>query len=70
MEVLQNDDGRGKLLPMRNGFLICPYCRRNKKLMRIPPKSEGRGLVAWCKDCRREVKFDIFAGQSFESRSQ
>lgn len=65
----------GKLLPVEqtgNGetYLICPVCRRNRRLMKILPDSSGHNIVAFCRDCKSEIKIDIFEGQCFESRSQ
>ena len=58
------------MLTVRDGFLICPRCRRNKRLMKINPDTEARGVVAFCRDCKSEILIDIEQGQCFESRSR
>ena len=55
---------------VRDGFLICPICRRNKRLMRIDPQTRAVHLAVWCRDCKSEIILDIDQGQCFESRSQ
>ena len=60
----------GKLYMVRDGFLICPICRRNKRLMRIDPQTRAVHLAVWCRDCKSEIILDIDQGQCFESRSQ
>lgn len=68
--ALQTSVKRGKLYVVRDGFLVCPNCRRNKRLMRIDPKTRAVNLAVWCRDCKNEIMLDIDQGQCFESRSQ
>lgn len=68
--MLQTGMNRGRMLTVKGGWLICPVCRRNKHLMRIPPDASARGVVAYCRDCKTEVRIDIDEGQCFESRSR
>ena len=68
--MLQMTHQRGKLLTVRDGYLICPNCRRNKRLMKINPDTQGHNVVAYCRDCKTEIILDIDKGQCFESRSQ
>lgn len=60
----------GKMLTVRDGYLICPNCRRNKRLMKINPDTVAHRVVAFCRDCKTENIVDINRGQCFESRSQ
>ena len=60
----------GKMLIVRDGYLICPNCRRNKRLMKINPDTVAHRVVAFCRDCKTENIVDINRGQCFESRSQ
>lgn len=57
-----------KMLPTRDGFLICPICRRNKRLQFIDSKTEARDLPVYCPDCKNRIYIDILQGQCFESR--
>lgn len=61
---------RGTLYMVRDGFLICPICGRNHKLLRIDPETRAKHLAVWCRDCKSEIILDIDQGQCFESRSQ
>ena len=56
-------------ITVKNGWITCPNCRRNKKLLRIDPDTEAVGLPVWCKDCKTEIILDIHRGQSVERRS-
>ena len=61
---------RGKMLTVKGGWLECPNCRRNKRLMKINPDTTAQRVVAYCRDCKVENIVDIDKGQCFESRSQ
>lgn len=67
---MKSEAVHGKLIPVRDGYLICPVCRRNRRLMKINPDTEGRGIVAFCRVCKTEHIVDIVQGQSYESQSQ
>ena len=58
------------MLTVKDGFLVCPHCRRNRKLMKIRPEAEATGVVAFCRTCKTESVVDIHKGQCFESRSR
>lgn len=60
----------GKMLAVKDGYLICPNCRRNKRLMKIDPDTEAVNLIAYCRNCKTENYVDIHQGQCFESRSR
>ena len=60
----------GKMLTVRNGYLVCPHCRRNKRLIQVPPDAKAERLRVWCRDCKTETIVDMEQGQCFESRGQ
>lgn len=60
----------GRMLAVKDGWLTCPNCRRNKRLMKINPDTVASRAVAYCRDCKTEHIVDIDRGQCFESRSQ
>ncbi|MFQ8927293.1 MAG: cysteine-rich KTR domain-containing protein [Evtepia gabavorous] len=55
---------------MRNGWLVCPVCRRNKRLLHVLPETTAENLEVFCRDCKSTLKVDISIGQSVERRSQ
>ena len=65
MQSLKKD---GKLI-VKNGWVACPNCRRNKRLLRIDAETEAHDLPVYCKDCKTEVILNIDRGQSVERRS-
>ena len=67
---MQNAAIHGRILTVKDGYLICPNCRQNKRLMKINPETEARKVVAFCRSCKAENIVDIERGQCFESRSQ
>ena len=67
---MQTNKNHGKLLTVKDGYLVCPICRRNKRVMRINPDTVATRVVAYCRDCKTKSIVDIDRGQCFESRSQ
>ena len=61
--------GKSDILRVTNGWLTCPVCKRNKRLLRVSPTTEAKDLRVWCKDCKSEIILDIARGQSVERRS-
>lgn len=51
------------------GWAQCPVCRRNRRLARVLPETEGKNIAWFCKDCKQEIIVDIERGQSVERRS-
>ena len=60
----------GATLSTKDGWITCPICRRNHRLMRIRDDTFGRNLVAYCRTCRSEVILNIDEGQSVKRQSQ
>ena len=60
----------GKMLAVRDGYLICPICRRNTRLIQVRPETEAWSLTVFCRMCKSEIKIDIEKGQCFESQGQ
>lgn len=56
-------------IEVKNGWLTCPVCHRNKKLLRIDRDTEASGLPVFCRDCKHESILDISRGQRVELRS-
>ena len=67
---MQTQEKHGRMLTMKDGYLVCPNCRRNKRLMKINSDTVATKVVAFCRDCKTENIVDIDRGQCYESRSQ
>lgn len=60
----------GKELSIVGGYLICPRCFRNRKLLRVRSDTVGKNIEVYCRDCKSKILIDIIEGRSFESRSR
>lgn len=69
-KALKGQEKRDKMLTVRSGWLECPSCRRNRRMMQILPSTEGRNVVAFCRVCKTEHIVDIVKGECFESYGQ
>ena len=58
------------MLVVKDGYLVCPRCRQNRKVMRILPQTTASSLQIFCKSCKAEILIDIVEGQCYESRSR
>ena len=67
---MQEQRNRGKILTVRQGYLVCPSCRRNTRLLQVRPDTVAYNLVVYCRDCKTEHKIDIVEGKCFESRGR
>lgn len=67
---MQSAHGHGIMLTVRDGYLVCPRCRQNRKVMRILPTTTAQNLQIYCKSCKAEMLIDIVKGQCYESRSR
>ena len=66
---MQFNEKTAKLI-VKDGWVICPVCRRNHRLLRVGPETEARYLPVYCRDCKTELILNITKGQSVERRSQ
>ena len=57
-------------LDTEDGWLICPICRRNRRLLRIHADTEARNLQLYCKTCKSEILVNIEKGQCFKSQGR
>lgn len=56
-------------LIVKDGWVICPVCRRNHRLLRVDPETVAQNLPVYCRDCKTEIVLNIDRGQSVERRS-
>ena len=67
-EALQGQENCGKLT-VKDGWVACPVCKLNRRLIRIKPETVAKALPVFCRDCKSEIILDIDRGQSVERRS-
>lgn len=65
---MQNAKNRD-ILPVVNGWIACPECRRNHRLLKITDDTEASNLRVYCRTCRTEIILDIARGQSVKRQS-
>ena len=56
-------------LVVKDGWIACPVCRRNKRLLRIGGETEARSLPVYCRSCKSEIILEIERGQSVKRQS-
>ena len=66
--MLQSKRNDGKLVT-KDGWITCPICRRNHRLLRITDSTVAHDLPVYCRDCKKEIVLNIDRGQSVERRS-
>lgn len=49
----------GIIIPKAGGWLTCPHCRRNKRLLRVKPGTVADDLPVYCRDCKTEIILHI-----------
>ena len=54
---------------IKDGWITCPECRRNRHLLRITDETEAKNLPVYCRDCKKTSALNIARGQSVERRS-
>ncbi len=60
----------GDKLAIKDGWLTCPICKRNHRLLRITDETVARVLPVYCRTCHSEVVVNIDKGQSVKRQSQ
>ncbi len=56
-------------LVVKDGWVTCPVCKRNHRLIRINMHTQARNLPVYCRTCRSEIVLNIDRGQSVERQS-
>ena len=68
MERLQSAPMCGKLI-VKDGWVTCPACRRNHRLIRVGMDTEAKRLPVYCRTCHSEIVLNIDRGQSVKRQS-
>lgn len=58
------------MIPVTDGWVPCPACGRNHRLLKIRPDTEAKRLVVYCRSCKREIELDIDKGESVKRHGQ
>ena len=67
-KALKGKESCGKLT-VTDGWVACPVCKRNRRLLRVEPDTAATALPVFCRDCKTEIILNIERGQSVERRS-
>lgn len=67
-DLLQKQTETSKLV-VKDGWLICPACRR-RKILRVREDTYARRLTVYCRACHAETIVDIEQGQCSRSQSR
>lgn len=66
---MRSPEIHGKLLTVKDGWLLCPKCG-GSKVLRIYPDTEGQRIQVYCKRCRQESIVNIAQCQCHECPCQ
>lgn len=53
---------------VQDGWVQCPVCKRNRRLLRVEENTRARWLLVYCRSCKTEIALDI-DGQNIEWRT-
>lgn len=56
-------------LVVKDGWIICPICKQNRKTIRITADTEAHYLPVYCRKCGNEFVLNINRGLSVERLS-
>lgn len=56
-------------LAVKDGWITCPSCGRNHRLLKIDDDTTATHLRVYCRTCRTEIILDIEQGQSVKRQS-
>lgn len=65
---MQTEPKHGKMLTVKDGYLVCPICRRNKHLQPVLPETVATHLQVYCRICKSHIIVDMSDGQCFKSQ--
>ena len=63
MEILKMPTKSGRMNVTKNGFPICPVCRRPMHGVRILHDTAMRNAGMRCKQCKRDFILNVESGQ-------
>lgn len=48
-----------------DGWVQCPVCKRNRRLLRVSDETHAERLLAYCRSCKNEIAL-VIDGQRVE----
>lgn len=48
-----------ELVTVVDGWVQCPICKRNRRLLRVSEDTRAERLLAYCRSCKNEMTLDI-----------
>ena len=52
-------------LKPRNGWIPCPICKQNRRLLYVVLETEVKNLPVYCSECGNQIFLNISAGIRF-----
>ena len=68
MSLLQNVPKCGTMYAVKNGFIVCPVCRKTMHGIRVTAATSATALELRCTGCKTDFTLDIDRGQCFDSQ--
>ncbi len=62
-------DQQSAKMVVKDGWISCPVCHRNRHLLRITDETVAENLPVYCRDCKQTIVLNIARGQCVERRS-
>ena len=69
---MQMQENRGRLLPVSDGYVLCPKCLKHglrNKIQEITPDMSAIRLRLFCRQCKARYIGNIAEGQCREDQS-
>lgn len=60
---MQNVANHGKMLIVKDGFIVCPNCRKRMHNILVTQATNARDLSLQCDRCKAVIKVNIDRGQ-------
>lgn len=55
-------EGRAELR-VEDGWVVCPVCSRNRRLLRVDAGTKAKSLPVYCRYCKHEIAVDVEDGR-------
>jgi uncharacterized Zn finger protein (UPF0148 family) len=58
----------GKILSVKDGFIVCPVCRKKMHGIRVTSRSQAANIQIKCETCKNAYSLIIDSGRCFDSQ--